>query len=157
MQLVFNTVQTSGTNCTYGAIRLVGGTTQYEGRVEVCINNQWGTVCDSSWDSTDATTVCKQLGYAYTGSEYHNPSARERYVISHVIIAGGIAFSNAQYGAGTGPIFLNNVQCTSSKSTLLLCASDPILSVSTCTHSRDAGVRCEGWWLVHCMHKELIN
>ena len=121
----------------------MGGTTQYEGRVEVCINNQWGTVCDSSWDSTDATTVCKQLGYAYTGSEYHTTTTR-MHVTCPVNVTGGIPFSNAQYGAGSGPIFLSNVQCTSSKSSLLLCTSSPILSTSTCTHARDAGVRCEG-------------
>ena len=56
-------------NCTYGDIRLMGGSNQYEGRVEVCINDQWGTVCDDSWDSTDATIVCQQLGYATNGSE----------------------------------------------------------------------------------------
>ena len=57
-------------NCTYGDVRLVGGSNQYEGRVEVCINDQWGTVCDDSWSSVDATAVCRQLGYAYTGSEW---------------------------------------------------------------------------------------
>ena len=40
-----------------------------EWRCGVLMTMQWGTVCDNSWDSTDSTVVCQELGYAYTGSE----------------------------------------------------------------------------------------
>ena len=53
--------------CTTGQLRLAGGNIPNEGRVEICVGNAWGTVCHDSWDSNDATVVCRQLGYLTQG------------------------------------------------------------------------------------------
>ena len=53
--------------CPEGNIRLIGGSVADEGRVELCTNNAWGTVCDDGWDSADANVVCRQLGFPDQG------------------------------------------------------------------------------------------
>ena len=51
-------------NCsTHGDLQLVGGSRHDEGRVEVCVNGNWGTVCDYNWDISETQVVCRQLGY----------------------------------------------------------------------------------------------
>ena len=63
----------SASTCTQGAIRLQGGTTT-QGRVEICNNNIWGTVCDDNWKEADAQVACRQLGFSITGDRNHGHS-----------------------------------------------------------------------------------
>ena len=101
------------------AVRLVGGSDNATGRVEVYYNDTWGTVCDDYWSISDARVVCGQLGF--------------RYALN--------AYRNASYGQGTGPIFLDNVNCLGSESSLFSCRHGG-LGNHNCRHSQDASVRC---------------
>ena len=103
-----------------GTVRLVGGATPLEGRVEVYFLRQWGTVCHSSWDLADATVVCRQLGYLRA--------------------VGATGFS--AFGAGSGPSWYSYVVCTGTEMNLTECSSSFSLSGDACHHSQDAGVEC---------------
>ncbi|XP_038078149.1 deleted in malignant brain tumors 1 protein-like [Patiria miniata] len=100
-------------------IRLVGPETNV-GRVEVRQDGDWGTVCGDSWDMNDAQVVCRQLGFTNG--------------------AGRVSLS-AEFGQGVGKIFLDNVECTGSESTITECPNAG-WGVSNCDHLEDAGVVC---------------
>ena len=108
-------------------IRVVEGNSYYEGRVEVNYDGEWGTVCDDGWDNIDAQVVCRQLGFGSSAS----------------------AYSSAYFGQGSGLILLDNVTCTGSESTLANCGHLGVGVTRSCSHSEDAGVRCNYPGLVH--------
>ena len=103
-----------------GDVRLVGGDVKNEGRVEVYYGGQWGTVCDDSWHNIDADVVCKQLGF----------EAAEQI------------FYRAQYGEGTGPIWIDQINCTGGASSILDCDHNK-WGTHDCTHREDAAVICK--------------
>ena len=53
--------------CIENDVRLVSGANHTEGRVEICLNNEWGTVCGQMWNDTAATVICRQLGLGSNG------------------------------------------------------------------------------------------
>ena len=58
---------TSHPECSSGDVRLVGGERESEGRVEICVEGFWGTVCDSGWSQREALVVCRQSGFGARG------------------------------------------------------------------------------------------
>ncbi|XP_041470836.1 scavenger receptor cysteine-rich domain-containing group B protein-like [Lytechinus variegatus] len=100
-------------------VRLIGGGDERRGRVEVLHDGLWGSICDDGWDIQDAMVVCRKLGYG-------NASEATGY---------------AAYRPGSGPIFLDNVDCTGQEMDLDDCSHNGF-EVHDCQHSEDAGVEC---------------
>ena len=115
------------------------GSSESEGRVEICYQNQWGTVCDYGWGSSDAMVVCRQLGFQPLGKTALILLCVLAYYLLLYNMPGGVPYGTAIYGQGTGGIFLSYVSCRGSEQYLLNCTSQQYHS---CTHSRDAGVNC---------------
>ena len=104
-----------------GDLRLVGGSTYKEGRVEMYYNSVWGTVCDDDWDYLDARIVCRQLGFGYYGT----------------------ALTGSSVTDGSGTIWLDQVRCSGYETHIMSCPRNAV-GTHDCSHSEDAGVRCYG-------------
>ncbi|XP_073803072.1 scavenger receptor cysteine-rich domain-containing group B protein isoform X3 [Danio rerio] len=106
-------------------LRLANGRDSCSGRVEVFYNGSWGTVSDDGWDLSDAAVVCRELD------------------CGNVIEAKSAAY----FGQGTGPVWLNTVQCNGTENSLVNCTSSQ-WGIQSGNHSKDSGVICNNVKLV---------
>ena len=67
--------------CQEGDVRLLEGRSEFEGRVEICRNGLWGSVCHHGWDSADAGVVCRELGFLAIGTTYLTFSEHDSIIV----------------------------------------------------------------------------
>jgi len=131
--------------CTQNDIRLAGGNETF-GRVEICNNNVWGTVCDDWWDVRDAMVVCRQLGFSANGKSLRKKLFQCVKAFQYLFPPNNVCSIGAlaRYGGftnGLGEIWLDTVRCAGTESALSLCTNDGFGN-HNCGHLEDAGVWC---------------
>ncbi|XP_071177691.1 scavenger receptor cysteine-rich domain-containing protein DMBT1-like [Mytilus edulis] len=102
-------------------VRLVNGVNSLEGRVEIYVNETWGTICDDEFGDEEASVICGMLGYYEAGS---------------------VPYSDAHFGEGYGSIVLDDLNCIGTEADIFYCQSNGLFQ-HDCDHSEDAGVVCQ--------------
>ena len=114
-------------------MRLLEEDSNAEGIVEVCKNNEWGTVCYDGWDKADATVVCRQLGFSIAGVFGYK---LEMVLVNSPSCPASVPARYPSFGHGTA---LYRVECDGGEDQLLDCKSS---NATSCRHKEDAGVKC---------------
>ena len=128
--------------CFENTIRLTDGQDEHEGRVEVCSNGVWGTICDGGyWDSNDSAVVCKQLGFQ-NPSKIKNICYLPHITDSNITLGVFVYRSSSFFGQGNGPILYDDLTCDRTELALTQCSSSSPDQVY-CSHFNDVGARCE--------------
>ena len=129
-------------NCQTGEVRLQGGPNVREGRVEICINNAWGTVCNNLFGVDDAIVTCTQMNFSSEGIAYISHCD---YMLRVSLNVGARVVRDASLPGLSGtPIFLSGLRCNSDIHTNILDCEALDHGITRCLHDEDVVVHCEG-------------
>lgn len=131
--------------CNDGDVRLVGGNSIRRGTVEICINEIWGLIADNGWDDTDATVICKQLGYNISESKLYNAYD----CIESMYILDSLASSalNSTFGKPRNVVYMDYVHCDGTEDKIVDCEHvlyDFDTGKDILQNATVAGVNCSG-------------
>ena len=115
---------------------MVNGTFTTEGRVEVCSNGIWGTICANGFTAIDAYVICKELGYGLLGKDF------ECKMFVFIYDPEPTVYNNSYYGDGDGSIVISELDCKGYEPTVLDCAKKDYGSF-TCSRSSIIGIVCQ--------------
>ncbi len=153
-------------DCSDGDVRLTGGNTEYEGRLEVCINRMWGTVCIDDYYYNSYYYYSTYYSYFYSLSYYSSVVKLSRIVCHQLghqelgnmlvlymcsfgltinILKGAVVYSSWHntFEPSDKPIMFKYMDCEGAESRLLECSNNFFID-RQCTHRNDIGIKCEG-------------
>ena len=116
------------------------------GRVEVCVNEHYGAICDDSWDHDDASVLCRQLGFSAHGRKDVCLCMLLTNNVSVITLSGAIAIGGGQFSEGTLPVVVGSMECIGSENELLECShvSGDNEAATGCDFRGIAAAKCQG-------------
>ena len=129
-------------------MRLMGGRNEREGRVEIFLDGEWGTICGDLWKDTQTIVVCRQLNFfeedqsKLASGFFQVVMIATELLFLHLSVVLTVAHNPEFFsGESTGPVHMDSVLCNGDEPMLVNC----IYSVqSDCSHSKDIGIVCPG-------------
>ncbi len=128
-----------------GAIRLKDGVTAREGRLEICLNKYWGSVCNRGWTQDNGLVACRQAGFETLRKSNYRSLINFIdfvYLIISLLKSGPLLTSSPTRMNGSVSVY--NVECNGHESQVSDCDWSDAIGVSSCYHGEDVALICSG-------------
>ena len=132
--------------CIDGGIRIIpsNARTAIKGRVEVCFNGIWGTICSINWDDQDASVACKQLGYSAEGVTQISKCICAFFTCCKYLTLTIGALSIGSYPDHVSNVHIIDISCAGTESSVFDCPHTAAIPSQSCPNNADAYIQCNG-------------